>query len=295
MELDGPKRTDGVGETPTLQHDGLEKWPSRQRLVETSNDVMQGLSIADLAEDHSAYNTKVLRTQGVFVPLLELNSQVFIAVLLLVGGYRVLMVDAGTSVGDMVAFFFMANLFFSPISVLGNQYNQAMTAMAGAERVFSFLDTPPDWADPDDAIELPPIEGRVEWERPEGYELPAEIMEKARRAAALSGGSVQETSSREEALEGAHIVYAKEWGSTQYYGDPEGDARLRNELGDWCVRNDWFTTAAQDCRLMHCLPVRRNTAVADEVLDSPRSIVQREAYNRLVVQMAVLYRMLKTL
>jgi N-acetylornithine carbamoyltransferase len=109
----------------------------------------------------------------------------------------------------------------------------------------------------------------------------------------LSGGSVQETSSREEALEGAHIVYAKEWGSTQCYGDPEGDARLRNELGNWCIRNDWFATAAQDCRLMHCLPVRRNTAVADEVLDSPRSIVQREAYNRLVVQMAVLYRMLK--
>ena len=40
---------------------------------------------------------------------------------------------------------------------------------------------------------------------------------------------------------------------------------------------------------MHCLPVRRNTAVADEVLDGPRSVVQREAHNRLVVQMAVLH------
>ena len=44
---------------------------------------------------------------------------------------------------------------------------------------------------------------------------------------------------------------------------------------------------------MHCLPVRRNVAVADEVLDGPRSVVQREAYNRLVVQMAVLYQMLQ--
>ena len=44
---------------------------------------------------------------------------------------------------------------------------------------------------------------------------------------------------------------------------------------------------------MHCLPVRRNTAVADEVLDGPRSIVQREAENRMIVQMAVLHRMLK--
>ena len=53
--------------------------------------------------------------------------------------------------------------------------------------------------------------------------------------------------------------------------------------------NDWFASAASDCRLMHCLPVRRNVAVADEVLDGPRSVVQREAYNRLTVQMAVLY------
>jgi ornithine carbamoyltransferase len=44
---------------------------------------------------------------------------------------------------------------------------------------------------------------------------------------------------------------------------------------------------------MHCLPVRRNTAVADEVLDGPRSVVQLEARNRLVVQMAVLHQMLQ--
>jgi ornithine carbamoyltransferase len=44
---------------------------------------------------------------------------------------------------------------------------------------------------------------------------------------------------------------------------------------------------------MHCLPVRRNVAVADEVLDGPRSVVLKEAHNRLVVQMAVLYELLK--
>jgi N-acetylornithine carbamoyltransferase len=129
--------------------------------------------------------------------------------------------------------------------------------------------------------------------RPEGYALPPEIMNKARKAAELSGGSVRETSDRREALEGAQVLYAKEWGSTQYYGDPEGDGRLRANLKDWCVKNEWFANAASDCRLMHCLPVRRNTAVADEVLDGPRSVVQREAYNRLVVQMAVLYKLLK--
>jgi N-acetylornithine carbamoyltransferase len=129
--------------------------------------------------------------------------------------------------------------------------------------------------------------------RPEGFALPPPIMEKARRAATLSGGSIRETSDRGDALSGAHVIYAKEWGTTSCYGDAAADARLRGELKHWCVRNDWFAQAAPDCRLMHCLPVRRNVAVADEVLDSPRSIVQREAYNRLTVQMAVLYRMLK--
>jgi len=129
--------------------------------------------------------------------------------------------------------------------------------------------------------------------RPDGFALPPDIMNKARWAAAHSGGSVRETSDRNDALAGASIIYAKEWGSTAHYGDAEGDAKLRSDLTEWCVRNDWFMHTAADCRLMHCLPVRRNTAVADEVLDSPRSVVQREAFNRLVVQMAVLYRMLK--
>jgi N-acetylornithine carbamoyltransferase len=129
--------------------------------------------------------------------------------------------------------------------------------------------------------------------RPEGFALPAAVMDKARRAAAKSGGSVRETDDVKDALEGADVIYAKEWGSTSHYGDVAGDARLRAELLHWCVRNDWFAKTAPECRLMHCLPVRRNTAIADEVLDGPRSIVQREAFNRLVVQTAVLYQMLK--
>ena len=129
--------------------------------------------------------------------------------------------------------------------------------------------------------------------RPEGFALPPAVMDKARKAAAQSGGSVHETDDLKGALEGADIIYAKEWGATSCYGDVAGDALLRADLHHWCVRNDWFTKTAADCRLMHCLPVRRNTAVADEVLDSPRSVVLREAYNRLVVQTAVLYQMLK--
>ena len=129
--------------------------------------------------------------------------------------------------------------------------------------------------------------------RPEGYALPRTIMDKAARAAAVAGGTLHETSDRAAALAGAHVVYAKEWGATAPYGDAEADAHLRSTLRDWCVRDSWFATTRVDCRLMHCLPVRRNTAIADEVLDGPRSIVQHEAHNRLVVQMAVLHQMLQ--
>jgi ornithine carbamoyltransferase len=128
--------------------------------------------------------------------------------------------------------------------------------------------------------------------RPEGYALPAAVMDKARAAARAAGGTVSETSDRAHALAGASVVYAKEWGSTLHYGDPQGDAKLRAQLGDWCVRESCFEHASRDAKLMHCLPVRRNVAVADEVLDGPRAVVKLEAYNRLPVQMAVLHRML---
>lgn len=128
--------------------------------------------------------------------------------------------------------------------------------------------------------------------RPDGFALPRQIMDNARFAAAQAGGSVTETSDRAAALAGASVVYAKEWGTTTHYGDSEADSRLRAELSDWCVRERWFEGARPDAKLMHCLPVRRNVAVVDEVLDGPRAAVKLEAFNRLVVQIAVLHRML---
>jgi len=129
--------------------------------------------------------------------------------------------------------------------------------------------------------------------RPEGFALPAVVMKRAEEAAAASGGSVSQTTERTEALAGAHVIYAKEWGCTTHYGDETADATLRRRYKDWCVTHQWFATAQAECRLMHCLPVRRNVAVADEVLDGPRSAVLRQAYNRLTAQVAVLYRLLK--
>jgi N-acetylornithine carbamoyltransferase len=128
--------------------------------------------------------------------------------------------------------------------------------------------------------------------RPEGFEIPTPLADKARRLAASSGGSFTETTDRAAAMKGAHVLYAKEWGSTRHYGDVKGDADLRKRLKEWQVDESWFTGADPKAHFMHCLPVRRNVAVADALLDGPRSAVLREAYNRMPAQMAVLHRLL---
>jgi N-acetylornithine carbamoyltransferase len=130
--------------------------------------------------------------------------------------------------------------------------------------------------------------------RPPGFELPPQIMDKARKAAAAAGGSVTETTDRREAMEGAHVLYTKSYSSTRHYGDKLGDQALREQLvGTWCVDEPWFANARPDARFMHCLPVRRGVEVADRILDGKRSVVIQEARNRLYAQMAVLYRMMK--
>jgi N-acetylornithine carbamoyltransferase len=128
--------------------------------------------------------------------------------------------------------------------------------------------------------------------RPEGFELPDAVMQQARDAAEASGGSIRETDDRREAMQGAQVIYAKSWSSTQCYGDRLGDEKLRNELIDWCVDEPWFDNAEDDCRFMHCLPVRRGVVVSEPVLDGPRSVVIHEARNRMLAQMAVLHQML---
>jgi len=132
----------------------------------TQSFVRQSLNAAifrDLIADHSQYNLAVARTSGTFLPIIEFSSQFFIASLLAIGGYRVLSPQARMPIGDLVQFFFLAGIFFQPLTVLGNVYSNALTAMAGAERVFSVLDRQPEWSDPPDAVELPCMRGRVEF------------------------------------------------------------------------------------------------------------------------------------
>ncbi len=122
----------------------------------------------DLLQSHGEYNMVAARTTGTFQPLLEFNSQVFYAALIVVAGYLVFH-TAGTAeehqdqAKALVGFFFQATLFFGPVQTIGQLYNHALVAMAGAERVFRLLDTTPDWVDPPDAVALPPVQGRVEF------------------------------------------------------------------------------------------------------------------------------------
>ena len=125
-------------------------------------DVNGGL-FRDLLYDHSRYNMSLARTSAAFLPLLEFNSQFFIALLILIGGYRALNPAIATPVSSIIQFIFLANLFFDPIKAIGNQYTQALTAMVGAERVFRLLDTKPEWKDAPDALVLETLNGSVEF------------------------------------------------------------------------------------------------------------------------------------
>lgn len=128
--------------------------------------------------------------------------------------------------------------------------------------------------------------------RPEGFELPDVVMDKARQAATISGGSVTESDNRSSAMQGSHIIYANSWASVPHYGDSHAEDEIKPELRDWCIDESWFKNAASDCRFMHCLPVRRGVSVTDSILDGPRSVVITEARNRMLVQMALLHQML---
>jgi ATP-binding cassette subfamily B protein len=115
---------------------------------------------------HGDNNIELARASAVFVPLLQMKSQLFLGVMALLGGYGALQWHgwAHMEVGDLVMFFFLANLFFEPVQVMGDRYNQALTAMAGAERLYRLLDQEPAWRDVPSARPLPSVRGRVEFQ-----------------------------------------------------------------------------------------------------------------------------------
>lgn len=134
---------------------------------------------------------------------------------------------------------------------------------------------------------------RVTILRPDEFAFPPPLVAKAQRAASAAGGSIIETSDRFRALDTAHVVCAESWVAQNHYANHETELAIREKYQDWCIDERWFEPAVEDCRFMHALPVRRGIGVAGDVLDGPRSLVVQEARNRMLIQMAVLYRMLR--
>ncbi len=123
---------------------------------------------------------------------------------------------------------------------------------------------------------------------PDGYGLDEELIADVNQQAASAGGSLQVTDNINEAFDGADVVYAKSWGAKQFYGVPEQEVEWRARFRErWIVDQKKMETTNRGI-FMHCLPVRRNVIVTDEVIDSPASVVIDEAENRLHVQKAIL-------
>jgi N-acetylornithine carbamoyltransferase len=129
--------------------------------------------------------------------------------------------------------------------------------------------------------------------RPTGYGLDPAVTEAARARAAGAGGGLSETEDVEAAFEGAAVVCAKSWGRLDAYGRPAEEARPAPELRErWIVDADRMDRT-EEAFFMHCLPVRRNVIVRDEVLDSRRSAVVDEAEHRMWTAAALLLALLE--
>jgi N-acetylornithine carbamoyltransferase len=129
---------------------------------------------------------------------------------------------------------------------------------------------------------------------PRGYELDEELMKTIQRQASAGGGSVNITNDVDAAFAGAEVVYAKSWGSKNFYGTPELDIAERAQYREAWIVGERKMAATNSAIFMHCLPVRRNVIVTDAVIDSPASVVIDEAENRLHVQKAIIEKVLST-
>jgi N-succinyl-L-ornithine transcarbamylase len=109
---------------------------------------------------------------------------------------------------------------------------------------------------------------------PEGYELD-EIFTK--------GATLEYNQSK--ALEGADFVYVKNWSSFNDYG------KILSTDSSWML-TEKHLNHAPEAKVMHCLPVRRNLELSDEILDGSRSLVQKQAENRIYAAQAVFSKLL---
>jgi N-acetylornithine carbamoyltransferase len=122
---------------------------------------------------------------------------------------------------------------------------------------------------------------------PQGFEIQSGILSMARELSQKAGGNLRVVNDQREGCADTEVVYAKAWGGLQRYTDPAAEEAARLKNRDWIV-NANLMSLTRRAYFMHCLPVRRNVVVADDVIDSAQSVVIREAENRLHVQKAIL-------
>ena len=127
---------------------------------------------------------------------------------------------------------------------------------------------------------------------PQGYELDDELVVDIRRQASGAGGRITISNDIKEAFEGAEVVYAKSWGSRNFYGAPEKDVAERAQYRSKWIVDEEKMARTNSAIFMHCLPVRRNVIVTDGVIDSASSVVIDEAENRLHVQKSILAKLI---
>jgi N-acetylornithine carbamoyltransferase len=132
----------------------------------------------------------------------------------------------------------------------------------------------------------------VKLAHPPGFELDGEVVSEAVALGEESGGSLETGAAMADAVRGAHVVYARSWQSLEDYGNPTLAASRRSRTVGWTV-DERLMALGEDARFMHAMPVRRNLEATDEVLDGPRSLVQRQAENRLHSQKALLTMLLR--
>ena len=123
------------------------------------------------------------------------------------------------------------------------------------------------------------------------YHLDEQYLAAAADNVAHNGGSFKVTYDIDEGYAGADVVYCKSWGAIPYFGRWDDEKPIRDRYQHFIV--DSAKMAKTNGALFsHCLPVRRNVKVTDEVIDSPQSMVIDEAENRLHVQKALMHQLL---
>lgn len=122
---------------------------------------------------------------------------------------------------------------------------------------------------------------------PKDWELDPQILKVMGQRAKNAGGNFKISNSQNEAFKEANVICAKSWGALKFYGNWEEEKKIREQHKDWVVTKDKMEKTNKAI-FMHCLPVRRNVEVADEVIDSKNSVVIDEAENRMWAQMAII-------